>query len=216
MSDIENRLRDLKVVPVIVIDDPESALPLADALAEGGIPCAEITFRTDAAVESLRRIAAERPEVLAGAGTVLTPVQATQAREAGARFIVSPGFNPAVVDDCLAHDVPVFPGVCTPTEIEMALGKGLRVLKFFPAEPIGGLPYLKAIATPYAGVEFIPTGGITAQHLGAYLAFEPVIACGGSWMASAAWIRAGEFARIRAHTENAVSVAKGRPPVRAV
>ncbi|MGH7575255.1 MAG: bifunctional 4-hydroxy-2-oxoglutarate aldolase/2-dehydro-3-deoxy-phosphogluconate aldolase, partial [Longimicrobiales bacterium] len=185
-------------------------------LAEGGIPCAEITFRTDAAVESLRRIAAERPEVLAGAGTVLTPVQAAQAREAGARFIVSPGFNPAVVDDCLAHDVPVFPGVCTPTEIEMALGKGLRVLKFFPAEPIGGLPYLKAIAAPYAGVEFIPTGGITAQHLGAYLAFEPVIACGGSWMASAAWIRAGEFARIRAHTENAVSVAKGRPPVRAV
>lgn len=216
MSDIESRLRDLKVVPVIVIDDPESALPLADVLAEGGIPCAEITFRTDAALESLRRIAAERPEVLAGAGTVLTAVQAAQAREAGARFIVSPGFNPAVVDDCLAHDIPVFPGVCTPTEIEMALGKGLRVLKFFPAEPIGGLPYLKAIAAPYAGVEFIPTGGITAQHLGAYLAFEPVIACGGSWMASAAWIRAGEFARIRAHTENAVSVAKGRPPVRAV
>lgn len=216
MSDVEARLRKLKIVPVIVIDDPEAALPLATALADGGLPCAEITFRTDTAIESLRRITAERPDVLAGAGTVLTAAQAAQAREAGARFIVSPGFNAAVVDYCLEHGIPVFPGVCTPTEIEMALGKGLNVLKFFPAEPIGGLPYLKAIAAPYRAVEFVPTGGIKAQHLSDYLDFPQVIACGGSWMAPAAWIAAGDFGRIRAQTQNAVGIASGRPPVRAV
>lgn len=216
MSDVEARLRNLKIVPVIVIDDPESAVPLATALADGGIRCVEITFRTDAASESLRRITAERPDVLAGAGTVLTPAQAAQAHEAGAHFIVSPGFNPAVVDYCLEHGIPVFPGVCTPTEIEMALEKGLSVLKFFPAEPIGGLPYLKAIAAPYRAVEFIPTGGIKAHSFSDYLEFKQVIACGGSWMAPASWIAAGDFARIRAQTANAVGIASGRPPVRAV
>ncbi|HEU0076523.1 MAG TPA: bifunctional 4-hydroxy-2-oxoglutarate aldolase/2-dehydro-3-deoxy-phosphogluconate aldolase, partial [Longimicrobiaceae bacterium] len=159
MTEILNRLRQTKIVPVIVIDDPEDALPLAGALAEGGLPCAEVTFRTAGAAEALRRITEAYPEMLAGAGTVLTPAQVSQAREAGARFVVSPGFNPRVVDACQEAGMPVYPGVCTPTEIEMALEKGLNVVKFFPAEPMGGLPYLKAIAAPYGGVDFIPTGG---------------------------------------------------------
>jgi 2-dehydro-3-deoxyphosphogluconate aldolase/(4S)-4-hydroxy-2-oxoglutarate aldolase len=138
-----------------------------------------------------------RPDVLVGAGTVLTPKQVDEARAAGAAFVVSPGFNAAVVDHCLSHEVPVYPGVCTPTEIEMAIGRGLRVVKFFPAEPIGGLPLLRAIAAPYVEMRFMPTGGITRESLGSYLAFDRVVACGGSWMAPTAWIAAGQFDRVR-------------------
>src|SRR5204863_3338607 len=132
-SDVVTKLRATKIVPVIVIDDAEDAIPLATALSDGGLPCAEVTFRTASAGDALARITSEYPNMLVGAGTVLTPQQAARAREAGARFIVAPGFNPAVVDHCLEHGVPMFPGVCTPTEIEMALGRGLQVLKFFPA-----------------------------------------------------------------------------------
>lgn len=207
MADALERLRQLRIVPVIVIEDAEDAVPLARALVEGGLPCAEVTFRTAAAAESLRRIAAEFPEMLAGAGTVLTPEQAARARDAGAKFVVSPGFNPAVVDWCLENGMPVFPGVCTPTEIEMALGKGLRTVKFFPAEPIGGLPYLKAIAAPYGELEFIPTGGIGVGHLPAYLGFDRVVAVGGSWMVKGEWIRAGDWERIRREAEGAARAA---------
>ena len=196
-TSVLDRLHALRVVPVIVIDDPADAAPLAAALSEGGLSCAEVTFRTPRALEALRRIAAEQPEMLAGAGTVLSPRQAADAVAAGAQFIVAPGFNPAVVDHCLEHGIPVFPGVCTPTEIEMALARGLDVLKFFPAEPIGGLPYLKAIAAPYTSVRFIPTGGIGLANLASYLSFGRVVACGGSWMAPADWISARQFGRIR-------------------
>jgi 2-dehydro-3-deoxyphosphogluconate aldolase/(4S)-4-hydroxy-2-oxoglutarate aldolase len=202
------RVRELRVVPVIVIDDPADAAPLGAALTAGGLSCAEVTFRTARAVEALRRISGECPDLLAGAGTVLTPQQAAEARRAGAQFVVAPGFNPAVVDYCLEHGIPAFPGVCTPTEIEAALQKGLSVLKFFPAEPIGGLPYLKAIAAPYTGVEFIPTGGIGATNLAAYLAFPRVVACGGSWMAPQEWIAAKQFDRIREESARAVEVAR--------
>ena len=213
MSDKESaailaRLRAARIVPVIVIDDAADATPLAAALVTGGLPLAEVTFRTAAAGEALRRIAGENPELLAGAGTVLTPQQAREARDAGAQFIVSPGFGPAVVDYCLEHGIPVFPGVCTPTEVEMALAKGLTTLKFFPAEPAGGVAYLKAIAAPYGMVEFIPTGGISAANVGGYLAFKKVVACGGSWMAPAEWIRGKQFDRIRQETETAVAVAQ--------
>lgn len=200
------RIAALKILPVIVIDDAAAAVPLADALLAGGLPCAEVTFRTAAAAAALARISAERPAVLLGAGTVLTPAQAASAQAAGARFIVAPGFSPAVVDWCLAHDLPVFPGVCTPTDIEAALARGLETLKFFPAEPIGGLPYLQAIAAPYGGVRFIPTGGINAVNLSAYLACNKVVACGGSWMAPADWIRGREFARITEETRRAVAI----------
>ncbi|HET9983444.1 MAG TPA: bifunctional 4-hydroxy-2-oxoglutarate aldolase/2-dehydro-3-deoxy-phosphogluconate aldolase [Longimicrobiales bacterium] len=207
MSEILERLRRTRVVPVIVIDDAADAVPLARALLEGGLPCAEVTFRTAAAAEAIRRIVAEVPDMLVGAGTVLTPQQAAEAERAGARFVVAPGFGPAVVDRCLERDVPVFPGVCTPTEIEMALARGLRVVKFFPAEAAGGLAFLKAVAAPYGMMEFVPTGGINAANLGAYLAFKPVVACGGSWMAPAEWIRAGDFDRIRAETRAAARAA---------
>lgn len=208
MADALSRLRELKIVPVIVLDDAGDAVPLARALVEGGLPCAEVTFRTAAAAEALRRITEAYPEMLAGAGTVLTPEQAAEARDAGAKFIVSPGLNPAVVDWCLENDVPVFPGVCTPTEIEMAFQKGLRVVKFFPAEPIGGLPYLKAIAAPYGMMEFIPTGGIGVGNFVSYLGFNRVVATGGSWMVSPEWVRAGDFARVRQEVERSVQAVR--------
>jgi 2-dehydro-3-deoxyphosphogluconate aldolase/(4S)-4-hydroxy-2-oxoglutarate aldolase len=197
-------LRQLRIVPVIVIDDPEDAVPLAGALVEGGLPCAEVTFRTAGAAEALRRITEAYPEMLAGAGTVLSPAQAEQARAAGASFVVSPGFNARVVDACREMGMPVYPGVATPTEIEMALEKDLELVKLFPAEPLGGLPYLKAIAAPYGGVDFMPTGGIGAGHLASYLGFGRVAAVGGSWMVSQEWIRSRDFARIRAEVEKAV------------
>lgn len=208
MPDIETRLRQIRIVPVIVIDDPDDAVPLARTLSEGGLPCAEITFRTAAGVESLRRIAAEFPDMLVGAGTVLSPQQATQARDAGAQFVVSPGSNPRVVDHCSEQGIPIYPGVCTPTEVEAVLEKGLRLVKFFPAGPMGGLPFLKALCGPYPMMRFMPTGGINAGNIGEYLAFDKVVACGGSWMAPAEWIRAKQFERIRQETERAVQAVR--------
>lgn len=198
----------LRLVPTIVIDDPSRAVGLASALKEGGLPCAEVTFRTAGAGESLRRMVDAHPDMLIGAGTVLTVRQAAEARDAGARFIVSPGFNPAMVDFCLAHGMPVYPGVCTPTEIEAALSHGLAVLKFFPAEAMGGVKFLRAISAPYSMIRFMPTGGVDAGNLGDYLALPSVIACGGSWMAPPQWIAAGEFQKITEETARAVGRVK--------
>lgn len=206
--DVTATVRSLKIVPVIVIDDAADAIPLADALTRGGLPCAEVTFRTPNAADAIARMTAQFPDMLVGAGTVLTPQQAARARDAGARFIVAPGFNPAVVDYCLERAIPVYPGVCTPTEIEMALGKGLHILKFFPAEAAGGLAFLKAVAAPYVGVEFMPTGGINLGNLPNYLAFNRVVACGGSWMAPTEWIAGKQFERIRAETERGMSLVR--------
>jgi 2-dehydro-3-deoxyphosphogluconate aldolase/(4S)-4-hydroxy-2-oxoglutarate aldolase len=203
-SEIQAALRQLKLVPVIVIEDPGAAASLGDALLRGGLPCAEVTFRTAGAREALSRMAGECPDVLLGAGTVLSPDQVKAARDSGARFIVAPGFNPVVVDYCLEQDIPVFPGVATPSEIEQALMRGLKVVKFFPAEPLGGVSYLKAMSAPYGGLEFLPTGGVTLQNVEAYLAFSKVIACGGSWMAPSDWITAGEFDRIASEVAKAV------------
>lgn len=208
MADYLEQLRRLRIVPVIVIDDPERAVPLGKALVDGGLPCAEITFRTAGAGEALRRIADAYPDMLLGAGTVLTPQQAREARDAGAKFVVSPGFNPAVVDYCQEQGIPIYPGVCTPTEIEAALQKGLQVLKFFPAEPMGGVAFLKAISAPYGMLQFIPTGGISASHLPTYLGFKKVVACGGSWMAPSDWIANGDFARIQDEVTKAVETVR--------
>jgi 2-dehydro-3-deoxyphosphogluconate aldolase/(4S)-4-hydroxy-2-oxoglutarate aldolase len=205
---IADQLRQFRLVPVIVIDDPAAAPALGRALSVGGLPCAEVTFRTEGAREALARLSGECPDVLAGAGTVLTPAQAKDARDAGAKFVVAPGFNPAVVDYCLENDIPVFPGIATPSEIEAALTRGLTVLKFFPAEPLGGLSYLKAISAPYGGISFMPTGGISLQNVGAYLSFPRVVACGGSWMAPAEWIAAKEFDKITAEVARAVAAVK--------
>lgn len=204
-EDVVASLRRHRLVPVIVIDDASQAPALGRALADGGLPCAEVTFRTAGAREALARLTGECPEVLAGAGTVLTPAQAKDARDAGARFIVAPGFSPAVVDYCLENDIPVFPGIATPSEIEAALSRGLKVLKFFPAEPLGGVSYLKAISAPYGSVEFMPTGGVSVQNVGSYLAFPRVVACGGSWMAPSDWIASGDFQRITDEVRSAVT-----------
>lgn len=207
-----DRLRDACVVPVITIDDPSDAVPLARALAGGGLSCIEITFRTPRADEALRRICAEVPEIVAGAGTVLTPAQVRTARDAGAQFIVAPGLNARVVNECMERMIPIYPGIATPTEIEAALELGLDTLKFFPAEPMGGLAYLKAIAAPYVDVRFMPTGGITASNVASYLAFSRVVACGGSWMAPADRIAAKQFDWIQTEARRASDAARGKSP----
>ncbi len=207
------RLRAVRIVPVITIDDPAHAVPLAHALTDGGLGCAEITFRTARAAEALRCISAEVPDLFVGAGTVLTPEQAQRALDAGAQFIVAPGFGPRMVDFCLERGVPVYPGIATPTEVEMALEKGLKTLKFFPAEHMGGLEYLKAIAAPYVDVSFMPTGGINPSNVMQYLSFKRIVACGGSWMAPSDWIAAGQFDRIRDAAARAADLVRGDAPV---
>jgi 2-dehydro-3-deoxyphosphogluconate aldolase/(4S)-4-hydroxy-2-oxoglutarate aldolase len=191
------RVGEIGIVPVVSLPKLEYAEPLAESLLEGGLPCAEITFRTAAAAESIAQISAKFPGLLVGAGTVLTTEQARDAIDAGAKFIVSPGTNPVVVDYCLSNGVTIFPGVCTPTEIEMALAKGIDVLKFFPAEPMGGVKFLQAICAPYRQVRFIPTGGIDTKNIGQYLALPQVVACGGSWMVKPELFEAGDFAKVR-------------------
>jgi 2-dehydro-3-deoxyphosphogluconate aldolase / (4S)-4-hydroxy-2-oxoglutarate aldolase len=207
--EIIERLQELAIIPVVSITKLENALPLAESLLAGGLPCAEITFRTAAAAESISEVRVRFPEILLGAGTVLTVEQAETAIDAGAQYIVSPGTNPAVVEFCLSKNLTVFPGVCTPTEIEMALSHGVDVVKFFPAEPMGGINFLKAISAPYRRVRFIPTGGIDAENLATYLAFERVLACGGSWMVKPELINAGDFELIRNLVAKSVTLVKG-------
>jgi 2-dehydro-3-deoxyphosphogluconate aldolase/(4S)-4-hydroxy-2-oxoglutarate aldolase len=206
MLQIIQKLGKLALVPVVKIEHAEDAIKLGKALLNGGLPCAEITFRTESAEEAIRSIASTLPEIILGAGTVLTADQAQKAIGAGAQFIVAPGFNPKVVDWCLEHDVPVIPGVATPTEIEMALDKGLNILKFFPAQTMGGIDMLKAIAAPYSGVKFVPTGGLNAQNLADYLKLPMVFACGGSWFVKSNLISAGEFNEITRLTKEAVEL----------
>ncbi len=195
MSDIAHAIGALRLVPVIVINEEENAYPLAQALKAGGLPCAEITFRTAAAERCIRAMASD-PEILLGAGTVLRPEQVDRALEAGARYIVTPGFSAKVVRACQANSVPVFPGVATATEMQMALEAGVEVVKVFPAEASGGLTLLKALASPFSMMRFIPTGGISLSQLADYLAFPPVLAVGGSWIAPSALIAARRFDEI--------------------
>ena len=206
MKTIEEQFYDYGVVPVVVLEDAKDALPLAKALKEGGLPCAEVTFRTDAAEESIRLIRREYPDMLVGAGTVLGIDQAERALEAGAKFIVSPGFDPQVVDDCLERDVPVFPGCITPSEVAQAVKRGMEVLKFFPAEQAGGLAMIKAMAAPYTMVKFMPTGGISEKNLKDYLECDKIICCGGSWMVKGSLIKNGEFGKIRKLVKEAVEL----------
>lgn len=203
---ITERIQQIGIIPVVSIPKLEHALPLAEALIEGGLACAEITFRTAAAAEAIAQIRSRFPEILLGAGTVLTTEQADTAINAGAEFIVSPGTNLTVVDHCLSKGVTIFPGVCTPTEVEMALSKGVDVLKFFPAEPMGGVKFLQAICAPYRNVRFIPTGGIDTKNIGQYLALPQVVACGGSWMVKPELFEAGDFAKVRRLAGEAVAL----------
>ena len=202
---LEAELRAVGVIPVVALDRAEDALPLVDALSVGGLACAEITFRTSSAAAAIAAVRAERPGVLVGAGTILTIAQADAAIEAGASFLVAPGFNPAVVRHSLDRGIPIVPGVCTPSEIELALGFELTLLKLFPAGPIGGPAYIKALTGPYPMVRFVPTGGITIGNLGDYLAIKAVVACGGTWLTRADMIRAGDFAGVEALAREAVT-----------
>lgn len=215
MNQIYERMKEIRIIPVVKIESPEDALPLAEALCKGGLPSAEITFRTDAAEESIRRIASAMPDMLVGAGTVLTTEQADRAVEAGARFIVSPGLNPKVVQHCIDIGVPVIPGCATPSDVERAIELGLSVVKFFPAEAAGGLKMIQAMAAPYHQVMFMPTGGINEKNVKSYLSFSKILACGGSWMVSADLLKEKNFAeieRLTAQAKRAISEEPEKKP----
>jgi 2-dehydro-3-deoxyphosphogluconate aldolase / (4S)-4-hydroxy-2-oxoglutarate aldolase len=209
MDEIINKIEGYGIVPVVKIEKAADAIPLGNALLQGGLPLAEITFRTAAAEEVIRTLAQGMPELTVGAGTVLTTEQAQKAIGAGAKFIVAPGFNPKVVSFCREQGVSVIPGVNSPTQIEAAMECGLRVMKFFPAEESGGTAFLNAVAAPYEGVRFIPTGGVNAANLVAYLSLKNVLACGGSWMVKGELISAGKFEEITALTREAVRILLG-------
>jgi len=203
---VSETIQKMGVVPVVVLNDAKDAAPLAKALVEGGLPCAEVTFRTEAAEESIRIMASEFPEMFVGAGTVLTIDQVDRAVAAGAKFIVSPGFDPEIVDYCLSKDIPVYPGCITPSEVAQAVKRGLKVIKFFPAEQFGGVSTIKALAAPYTGVKFMPTGGVSAKNLESYLSFDRIVACGGSWMVKGDLVKAGKFDEIKTLVEEAVQL----------
>ncbi len=195
-SNVLARLGEARVLPVVELDGSEVALPLARALLAGGLPVAEITFRSAAAAESIRILRERIPEMLVGAGTVLGIEQVDLAVRAGSQFAVTPGFNPAIVEACLERGLPILPGVNNPTGVEQAMGFGLEAVKFFPAEASGGVPFLKALSGPYPSIRFLPTGGIGPTNLGNYLALPNVLACGGSWLVSPALVRASRFDEI--------------------
>ena len=208
MNEVLKKIQETGIIPVVVLNDAKDAAPLAKALCEGGLPCAEVTFRTTAAEESIRIMSREFPEMFVGAGTVLTTEQVDRAVDAGAKFIVSPGLNPKVVKYCIEKGIPVTPGVCTPSEVEQAIELGLDVVKFFPAEPAGGLSMIKAMAAPYVGMKFMPTGGINPKNVREYLAYDRILACGGSWMVKGSLVEAGEFDKIKEFTREAVEIVK--------
>ncbi len=209
---IADRFEELGVVPVITIQNKTEAEPLGEALVAGGLPCAEITLRTDAALDALRLLTSQN-EIMAGAGTVLSVEQAKQATDAGAAFLVSPGLNPKVVSWALEQRIPIFPGVSSATDIDMALDLGLKHLKFFPAEPLGGIKLIQALSKPYHMVRFIPTGGISLNNLEQYLSDPCILACGGSWMVKGDWIRDGNYINVREETRKTIqavqSIRKG-------
>ncbi|HEY1618138.1 MAG TPA: bifunctional 4-hydroxy-2-oxoglutarate aldolase/2-dehydro-3-deoxy-phosphogluconate aldolase [Streptosporangiaceae bacterium] len=211
-GDVLERLSSMLILPVIEIDDADRAAPLADALVAAGLPCAEVTFRTPAAAAAIEAIAARHPDLLLGAGTVLSATQADRALSCGAQFLVSPGCNPEVVRHAQVMGAVMLPGVCTPTEVEAALALGAGVLKFFPAGPVGGPAYLKALTAPYPDVRFVPTGGIDAASLPGYLAIDQVLAVGGSWIAPRAQITAGRFDLIESAARAAVTAARAARP----
>ena len=205
---MNNLIAQYGVVPVVVLEDEKDALPLAEALIKGGLPVAEVTFRTAAAEGSIKAMCEAYPEMLVGAGTVLSVEQVDRALMAGARFIVTPGFNEEVVDYCIANNIPVYPGTVTPSEVTKAVKRGLNICKFFPAEQYGGVSTIKALSAPFTTVKFMPTGGVSAKNLKDYLSCSKIVACGGSWMVKGDLIKAHEFDKIRELTAEAVELVK--------
>lgn len=208
MNEVLKKIGQTGIVPVVVLNEVKDAVPLAQSLINGGLPCAEVTFRTDAAQQSIVEISKNFPQMFVGAGTVLTTEQVDRAVDAGAKFIVSPGFNPKVVEYCLKKEYPITPGIMTPTELEMALGFGLDVVKFFPAENAGGLKMIKAMAAPYTMMKFMPTGGINPENVREYLQCDKILACGGSWMVKGDLIKSGNFSEIEKLTKQAAQIVK--------
>ena len=209
MNEVLKQIGAFGVVPVVKLDRVEDAVPLAKALVDGGLPLAEVTFRTDAAEASIKAMSEAYPEMLLGAGTVLTTDQVDRAVAAGAKFIVSPGLNPKIVSYCVSKNIPITPGCSNPSDIEAAIELGLDVVKFFPAEACGGLAAIKAMSAPYGGIKFMPTGGINENNIGSYLAFNKILACGGSWMVKDSLIKEGNFAEITRMTRAAVQKVLG-------
>lgn len=205
MNEILNQISKIGIVPVVKLDDAKNAEPLAKALINGGLPCAEVTFRTDAAEEAIAIMTKEFPEMLVGAGTVLTTEQVDRAVNAGAKFIVTPGFNSKIVKYCVDKNIPITPGCPTTSDIEAAIELGLDVVKFFPAENLGGISMIKALSAPYSGIKFMPTGGVNAKNINDYLDCDKILACGGSWMVKDTLINAGKFDEIEALTKEAVT-----------
>ena len=205
---MNNLIAQYGVVPVVVLEDEKDALPLAEALVKGGLPVAEVTFRTAAAEGSIKAMWEAYPEMLVGAGTVLSVEQVDRALKAGARFIVTPGFDEEVVDYCIANNIPVYPGTVTPSEVTKAVKRGLNICKFFPAEQYGGVSTIKALSAPFTTVKFMPTGGVSAKNLKDYLSCSKIVACGGSWMVKGDLIKAHEFDKIRELTAEAVALVK--------
>lgn len=207
-EEILSKVKQIGIVPVVVLEDAKDAAPLAKALIEGGLPCAEVTFRTACAEECIRIMSSEYPELLVGAGTVLTIEQVDRAVGAGAKFIVSPGFDPEIVDYCLTKNILVLPGCVTPSEVAQAVKRGLKIVKFFPAEQFGGLSTLKALAAPYVDMQFMPTGGIGPKNVREYLSYNRLVACGGSWMVKSDLVKAGNFDKIVELTREAAEIVK--------
>ena len=208
MNPVLEQIQKTGIIPVVVLDDAKDAEPLAKALCEGGLPCAEVTFRTEAAEECIRIMSEKFPEMLVGAGTVLTTKQVDRAVAAGAKFIVSPGLNPRIVKYCVEKGIVITPGCANASDMEQALENGLEVVKFFPAEPAGGLNMIKALAAPYVGLKFMPTGGISPKNVRDYLAYNRIIACGGSWMVKNDLVKAGDFAAITEMAKECVQIVK--------
>ena len=208
MNPVLEQIQKIGIIPVVVLDDAKDAEPLAKALCEGGLPCAEVTFRTEAAEECIRIMSEKFPEMFVGAGTVLTTEQVDRAVAAGAKFIVSPGLNPRIVKYCVEKGIVITPGCANASDMEQALENGLEVVKFFPAEPAGGLNMIKALAAPYVGLKFMPTGGISPKNVRDYLAYNRIIACGGSWMVKNDLVKAGDFAAITEMAKECVQIVK--------
>ncbi|MCR5758481.1 MAG: bifunctional 4-hydroxy-2-oxoglutarate aldolase/2-dehydro-3-deoxy-phosphogluconate aldolase [Selenomonas sp.] len=208
MQDIFRKFRDVGIIPVIVMEHEDQAEKLADVLCDNGLPCAEVTFRTNAAAKVIAAMVKHRPEMLVGAGTVLTIEEVDAAIEAGAKFIVSPGLNPTIVKYCQSKKIPVAPGTQTPSEMEQAISLGLDFVKFFPAEQSGGLNMLRAVVAPYGQLSFMPTGGINANNVRQYLADDKIVACGGSWMVKQAMMDAGNWKGIAKLVKEAASIVR--------
>ena len=205
MSDVRDAVLAGRLVPVVVLAESDRAAPLGEALLAGGLRCAEVTFRTLGAAAAIKAMSAANPDLIVGAGTVLTVEQVDLALDAGARFVISPGFGPAVVRRCQERQIPVFPGATTATEVQMALDVGLDIVKFFPAEAAGGVRMIEALAAPFPGVRFIPTGGIGPDNLARYLAIPSVVAVGGSWMVPVPLVESADWAGITRLTRDAVA-----------